>query len=228
MAITETLGAIPLFAGLRQPELEVLAQRVRQRRYREGEAIFHRDDPGAALYVILNGRVKIHNEGPDGSDVLITVISAGEFFGELSLLDGSERSADATTLEPTEMLMLTRAELEQAIERHPRIALNMLASLATRVRQSTSSIETLSSLDVQGRVARKLLDLSEKHGEPVPTGLRINVRLTQSELAGLVGASRESVNKVIGYYRRRGYLDYDTDKQRLILIKPEELRKRCE
>jgi CRP-like cAMP-binding protein len=228
MAITETLGAIPLFAGLRQPELEVLAQRVRQRRYREGEAIFHRDDPGAALYVILNGRVKIHNEGPDGSDVLITVISAGEFFGELSLLDGSERSADATTLEPTEMLMLTRAELEQAIERHPRIALNMLASLATRVRQSTSSIETLSSLDVQGRVARKLLDLAEKHGEPVPTGLRINVRLTQSELAGLVGASRESVNKVIGYYRRRGYLDYDTDKQRLILIKPEELRKRCE
>ncbi len=228
MAITETLGAIPLFAGLRPPELEVLAQRVRQRRYREGEAIFHRDDPGAALYVILNGRVKIHNEGPDGSDVLITVFSAGEFFGELSLLDGSERSADATTLEPTEMLILTRGELEQAIDRHPRIALNMLASLATRVRQSTSSIETLSSLDVHGRVARKLLDLAERHGEKVAAGLRINVKLTQSELAGLVGASRESVNKVIGYYRRRGCLEYDTDKQRLILMKPEELRKRCE
>src|SRR5688572_11366636 len=103
MAITDTLGAIPLFAGLRPPELETLAQRVRQRRYREGEAIFHRDDPGAALYVILSGRVKIHNESPDGTDVIITVMSVGDFFGELSLLDGSERSADATTVEPTDM-----------------------------------------------------------------------------------------------------------------------------
>jgi CRP/FNR family cyclic AMP-dependent transcriptional regulator len=228
MAITDTLGAIPLFAGLRPPELELLAQRMRQRRYREGEAIFHRDDPGAALYVILSGRVKIHNESPDGTDVIITVLSVGDFFGELSLLDGSERSADATTLEPTEMLMLTRSELEEAIERNPRIAINMLSSLATRVRQSTNSIETLSSLDVHGRVARKLLDLAEKHGEKLAAGTRINVKLTQSELAALVGASRESVNKVIGYYRRRGYLDYDTDKQRLILLKPEELRKRCE
>ncbi len=228
MAITDTLGAIPLFAGLRAPELEALAQKVRQRRFREGEAIFHRDDPGAALYLILNGRVKIHNEGADGTDIIITVMKAGDFFGELSLLDGSERSADATTMEPTEMLMLTRSDLEEAIERHPRIAMNMLASLATRVRSSTNSIETLSALDVRGRVARVLLDLAEKHGEPVSNGTRINVKLTQGELAALVGASRESVNKVIGQYRRRACLEYDDDKHRLILLKPAELRKHCE
>jgi len=99
MAITDTLAAISLFAGLREPELEALAQRMRQRRYREGEAIFHRDDPGTAMYVILKGRVKIHNEGTDGTDIIITVIKDGEFFGELSCLDGSERSADATTME---------------------------------------------------------------------------------------------------------------------------------
>src|SRR5438876_4198437 len=137
MAITDTLGAIPLFAGLRPPELEALAQRVRQRRYKENEAIFHRDDPGAALYVILSGRVKIHNEGADGTDIIITVFKSGDFFGEISLLDGSERSADATTMEPTELLMLTRGDLEEVIERHPRIAINMLASLATRLRNST-------------------------------------------------------------------------------------------
>jgi CRP/FNR family cyclic AMP-dependent transcriptional regulator len=228
MAITDSLAAIPLFAGLRPPELEVLAQRVRHRRYREDEAIFHRDEPGSALYVILNGRVKIHNEGVDGSDVIITVFSGGDFFGDLSLLDGSERSADATTLEPTEMLMLTRGDLEAAIERNPRIAINMLASLAARLRQSTNSIVTLSSLDVRGRVARRLLDLAERDGQPVPEGTRINTRLTQSEMEALVGASRESVNKVIGYYRRRGYIEYDEDKQYLIVRKPEELRKRCE
>jgi CRP/FNR family transcriptional regulator/CRP/FNR family cyclic AMP-dependent transcriptional regulator len=131
-------------------------------------------------------------------------------------------------MEPTEMLMLTRGDLEEAIERHPRIAMNMLASLATRVRRSTSSIETLSALDVRGRVARVLLDLAEKHGEPVSNGTRINVKLTQGELAALVGASRESVNKVIGQYRRRDCLEYDDDKQRLILLKPAELRKHCE
>ena len=228
MAITDTLGAIPLFAGLRLPELEALAQRVRQRRYRESEAIFHRDDPGAALYVILNGRIKIHNEGADGTDIIITVLKAGDFFGELSLLDGSERSADATTMETTEMLMLTRGDLEAAIERNPRIAMNMLASLATRIRSSNVSIETLSALDVKGRVARVLLDLADKHGEKVGPGTRINAKLTQSELAALVGASRESVNKEIGKFRRRGIVDYDDDKQRLILLKPAELRKHCE
>src|SRR5205823_3824155 len=136
--------------------------------------IFHRDDPGAALYVILSGRVKIHNEGVDGTDIIITVFKAGEFFGELPLLDGSERSADATTMEPNEMLMLTRGDLEDTIERNPRIALNMMASLATRIRTSNVSIEALSALDVKGRVARMLLDLSEKHGEKVEGGTRIN------------------------------------------------------
>ena len=228
MAITDILGAIPLFAGLRQPELEALAQRLRQRRYKENEAIFHRDDPGAAMYLIVSGRVKIHNEGADGTDIIITVFKGGEFFGELSLLDGSERSADATTMEPTEMLMLTRGDLEATIERNPRIAMNMLASLATRIRTSNVSIESLSALDVKGRVARVLLDLSERHGEKVDGGTRINAKLTQSELAALVGASRESVNKQIGKFRRLGILAYDADKQRLILRKSAELRKHCE
>src|SRR5207302_2990323 len=159
-----------------------------------------------------------------GTDIIITVFKSGDFFGELSLLDGSERSADATTMEPTEMLMLTRGDLENTIERHPRIALNMMASLATRIRTSNVSIEALSALDVKGRVARMLLELSEKHGEKVAGGTRINARLTQSELAAIVGASRESVNKEIGKFRRRGILDYDEDKQRLSLRKPAELR----
>jgi CRP/FNR family cyclic AMP-dependent transcriptional regulator len=228
MAITDNLGAVYLFTGLRPQELEALAQKVRVRRFRKGEAIFHQGDPGAALCVIITGRVKIHSEGSDGSDVIIRVFKPGEFFGELSLLDGSDRSADATTMEPTEMLMLTRGDLEDLIERYPRIAQNMLASLATRLRTSTRAIASHSVLDVRGKVARWLLDLAEEHGVPVPQGTLINVELTQGELAGLVGASRESVNKVIGQYRRRGFIEYDDEKQHLILLKPAELRKHCE
>src|SRR5436309_14376790 len=183
MAIMDTLANVPLFTGLRPPELEALAQKVRQRRFREGEAIFHRDDPGAALYVILNGRVKIHNEGADGTDVIITVFKSGDFFGEISLLDGSERSADASTVEPTELLMLTRSDLADVIDRHPRMAMNMLASLATRLRNSTSSIETLSTLDVAGRVAGLLPHPAVQHGQAGPRGTRINVPPTRGPLA---------------------------------------------
>jgi CRP/FNR family transcriptional regulator, cyclic AMP receptor protein len=131
-------------------------------------------------------------------------------------------------MEQTELLMLTRGDLEEVIERHPRIALNMLACLATRLRGNTNIIESLSALDVKGRVARTLLDLAEKHGELVEGGTRINARLTQGELAALVGASRESVNKEIGKFRRRGFIQYEDDKQRLILLRPAELRKLCE
>src|SRR5438552_3499354 len=111
MAVSNTLGEIFLFSGLSAPELELLAQRVRQRRYRENEVIFHRDDPGVALYILLRGKVKIHNETVEGADVLHAVLSEGEFFGELSLLDGAERSADVTTIASTEVLVLTREDL---------------------------------------------------------------------------------------------------------------------
>src|SRR5205823_7827631 len=108
MAVIQSLAEVPLFTGLSQQELGVISERVRQRRYKEGDTIFHRDDPGVALYVILSGKVKIHNENPDGTDLMIAVLTASDFFGELAVIDGDERSADATTIEPTELLMLTR------------------------------------------------------------------------------------------------------------------------
>src|SRR5688500_3740020 len=98
MTVTDLVAAIPLFEGLSKPELEIVAQRVRQRRYKQGDTIFHRDDPGVALYVICDGKVKIHDEMPDGADCIIAILDEGEFFGELAIIDGEERSADATTL----------------------------------------------------------------------------------------------------------------------------------
>ena len=111
MAVRDSLAEVPLFAELQGTDIDLIAQRVRQRRYRGGEAIFHRDDPGHALYIILSGRVKVHNETPDGSDVILAVLAEGEFFGDLSILDGEPRSADVSTLEPTEALVLTRDDL---------------------------------------------------------------------------------------------------------------------
>lgn len=227
MALIPPLAEIPLLTGLNETELSVIAERVRQRRYREGDTIFHRDDPGVALYIILSGRIKIHNETPDGSDMIIAVLQPGDFFGELAVIDGDERSADATTLEPSELLMLTREDMHDIIQRNPKIGLNLLITLAGRIRRTTESLQAVSTLDVNGRVAKQLLVLSEQCGIVTPNGVRIGLRLTQSDIAALVGASRESVNKVLGYFRRRGWVEAD-ERYHITILNRAELEKRCE
>lgn len=221
------LAEIPLFAGLSESELAVVAERVRQRRYREGDTIFHRDDPGVALYIILSGRIKIHNETGEGADMIIAVLQPGDFFGELAVLDGDERSADATTVEPSELLMLTREDMHDIIQRHPKIGINLLMTVAGRLRRTTSALQAVSTLDVNGRVAKQLLVLSEQCGIVTTRGVEIAMRLTQSDIAALVGASRESVNKVLGFFRRRGWVDFD-ERHRLIILNRDELERRCE
>jgi CRP/FNR family transcriptional regulator/CRP/FNR family cyclic AMP-dependent transcriptional regulator len=213
MGIREVLADIPLFEDLTEPDLNIVAQRVRQRRYKEGDTIFHRRDPGVALYVIVSGKVKIHNEMNDGSDCIIAILDEGEFFGELAVIDGEERSADATTLASTELLMLTRDDLHDILQRYPRISLRILATLAGRLRRTTEDYLAYSTLDINGRLALQLLRLSEQHGIMTPVGMRIDLRLTQTDLGALVGASRESVNKVMGYFRRQGYVALDEKNQ---------------
>jgi CRP-like cAMP-binding protein len=213
MAIKELLSDVPLFEELSDAELSILAQRVRQRRYKEDDTIFHKHDPGIALYVIVSGKVKIHNEAPDGSDCIIAILDAGEFIGELAVIDGQERSADATTLAPTELLMLTRDDLHDILQRYPRIGLCLLATLAGRLRRTTEDYLASATLDINGRLAMQLLRLADQHGVVTATGVRIDLKLTQTDLGSLVGASRESVNKVMGYFRRQTWISVDEKSQ---------------
>lgn len=227
MAISDLLADVPLFEGLTEQDLGIVAQRVRQRRYKDGDTIFHRNDPGVALYVIVKGKVKIHNETPDGSDCIIAILNEGEFFGELAVIDGEERSADATTLESTDLLMLTKDDLHDIIQRYPGISLHLLGTLAGRLRRTTESYLAYSALDVNGRLALQLLRLSEQHGVVTPEGIRINLRLTQTDLGALVGASRESINKVMGYFRRQGYISVD-DRNQITVQNNKALSRMCE
>jgi len=227
MAIHELLSQVPLFEDLPEADLSIVSQRVRQRRYKDGDTIFHRNDPGVALYVIVHGKVKIHNETTDGSDCIITILSEGDFFGELAVIDGEERSADATTMEPTELLMLTRDDLHDILSRYSRISLRLLTTLAGRLRRTTEAYLAYSALDVNGRLAMQLLRLSEQHGVMTPSGVRIDLRLTQTDLGALVGASRESVNKVMGFFRRQGYVAVD-DKNQITIRNEKALSRMCE
>jgi CRP/FNR family cyclic AMP-dependent transcriptional regulator len=221
---TSYLKQVTIFAGLSDEDLSELTAVARRRTFRAGEVIFHREDPGQVLYVIKEGKVKICLISPDGQEISLVVFGKGEYFGEQALLDGLPRSADAIALERVECYTLQRSDFHKAIMKNPKIAIKVMEVLSKRLRNTDQQVEDLIFLDVYGRVAKKLVELAEMHGVPVADGTRIDVRLTQQELASMVGASRESVNKVIGYFVDKQFIS--TDKQRITIHRVSDLKRR--
>jgi CRP/FNR family cyclic AMP-dependent transcriptional regulator len=211
------LKQVSIFKGLNDEEVLDLISVAKKRTFRSGDVIFHREDSGQMLYIIKEGKVKICLISPDGQEISLVVFGKGEYFGEFALLDGLPRSADAIALEKVECYTLQRADFQNAIMKKPRIAIQVMEVLCERLRKTDQQVEDLIVLDVYGRVAKKLLELAETHGVQKENGILINVRLTQQDLAAMVGASRESVNKVLGYF---------TDKHKFTLHRIAELKGR--
>lgn len=223
------LGQVPLFSSLSPDALALLAGRMRRRRLSGGAPIVYRGDPTGALYVILSGRVKVHTATLNGDEVILGVKGAGDFFGEMSLLDGQPRSADVTTLEPTELALLDGAALRETIEAQPSVAWALLGSLSRRVREQNAQIEMLMTRDVAGRVAGKMLDLADTQGRPLPDGrTRIEVSLTQSDIAALVGATRERVSRALTGFRAQGAISWEKSSGHWLVCDRAALSKRAE
>ncbi len=221
---TSYLKQVSLFANLADEDIHELMTAAKRRAFRSGEVIFHRDDPGQVLYMIKEGKVKICIISPDGQEISLAVFGKGECFGEFALLDGLPRSADAIAMEKVECYTLQRSDFHNAIMKNPKIAIQVLEALTTRLRNTDNMVEDLIFLDVYGRVAKKLLELADAHGVKTDDGVRIDVRLTQQELASMVGASRESVNKVMGYFSEKDFIS--TDKHRITLHRIADLKRR--
>ena len=215
---------VSFFADLPEEEINALSSATKRRTFRAGEVIFHRDDPGQVLYMMKEGKVKICIISPDGQEVSLTVFGKGEVFGEFALLDGLPRSADAVALEKVECYTLQRSDFQNAILKNPKIAILVLEALSKRLRNTNNMVEDLIFLDVYGRVAKKLLELADAHGVKTEEGVVIDVRLTQQELASMVGASRESVNKVLGYFTDKNFIS--TDKHRITIHNTNDLKRR--
>ena len=219
------LKQVPLFADLADEEVRELMNVARRRVYRAGEVIFHREDPGQVLYLIKEGKVKICLISPDGQEMTLTVLGKGEYFGEFALLDGLPRSTDAIASERVECYTLQRSDFHNSIMKNPKIAIQAMEVLSKRLRNTNQMVEDLIFLDVYGRVAKKLLELADAHGAKAEDGgIRIEMRLTQQELASMVGASRESVNKVMGYFTEKNFIS--TDKHRITLHRIADLKRR--
>ncbi len=194
-----------LFEGVALSDLETLVPDLHRRSFGAGTHIFREGDPGLHLHLILKGEVKITRSGPRGAEVVFAVLLPGDLFGELALFeDGALRTADAVAVEPTECLTLERRALIAFLDSHPERMWHLIRSLSAYIRRKDESFAEVAFLDIQGRVARKLLELARTQGEAVRGGTRIRVRVSQRTLAGMVAARRENVNRALSRFAALG------------------------
>lgn len=208
-AATQALQLVPFFNNLNEEEADNLAKRLVLRHFSAGQIIFHHGDPGGLLYIISKGKVKITTSTPDGQEAMLAIFGAGDFFGELALLDDSPRSATVEALEPTETLTLHREEFIRYISDNPDFALHVLHTLAQHIRRLNNQISDVFFLDLPARLARQLLQLAEQHGRKTKEGLQIELSLTQTDLAEMTGSTRVSINKALGRFRRSKWVKVD-------------------
>jgi CRP/FNR family transcriptional regulator, cyclic AMP receptor protein len=207
----EALERVQLFAGLDAASLERLATGLRTRRFRRNEVLFHQGDPGDALFIVTAGAVKILLPSEEGDEAILATVRPGAFFGELALLDGAPRSATAVALEPTETLVLPRDRFRQLIDTEPATRDALLAALAGELRRLTDHVEELHFLDMTGRMAARLLRLAEGAGAAPDGNVRLDGPYTQGDLASMIGATRQSVNKLLGQFVDDGLIRVDPD-----------------
>ena len=215
MTGSEFLAKVPVFGALDEEARAELARYLKPARHKKEAVIVSREEPGTALFLLVAGKVKVVLYGPSGREVILSMLKDGDFFGEMSLLDGQPRSASVVAIADSEVLILDRGDFVRFVENRPSVGLSMLAEMSRRLREADAKIGSLALLDVYGRVARALLDLAKKEGEETEQGVVVKDRPTHQQLAGMVGTSRETVSRVMSELQKQGYLR--THGKRLIL-----------
>ncbi|MDQ1711583.1 MAG: family transcriptional regulator, cyclic receptor protein [Frankiaceae bacterium] len=222
----DLLRAAPLFAGLDDAAWTALRPRLTERRLDRGEHLFAEGDPGDALHVVAEGKVKICRTAHDGRENVIAVLGPGDLLGELSIFDAQPRAASAVAVTDCAFATLSGHDFAGWLADCPAVALDLLRALATRLRQTNEAMADLVFTDVPGRIAKTLLSLAVKFGEPDGTGgVRVAHDLTQEELAQLVGASRETVNKALAEFATRGWIRLDG--RAVVLLDADRLERRA-
>jgi len=222
----ELLRRTPLFGGLAAPDLEPLLPDLRWRRFAKGSYIFREGDPGDHLHLVASGDVKISRTTRAGSELVLAMLGAGDVFGELAVLaENALRSADAEALTETECVVIHKSALVAFLHARPAIMWRVITLLSEYIRRKDEASADLAFHDIPGRVARKLLELGSYRGEAVGPGTRIELPLSQQTLAGLVGASRENVNRTLRAFASLGFIELG--RGRITLLRPDELIRRA-
>jgi CRP-like cAMP-binding protein len=205
----EVIRKAPLFTALDDAASASLLANMVSVKISKGSVLFAEGDGGDQLYVIAEGKLKLGTSSGDGRENLLSILGPGEMFGELSLFDPGPRTSTATAVTDVKLLSLGQEKLLPWLAENPKVALQLLARLAQRLRRTNEAVGDLVFSDVPGRVAKALIDLGERFGKKTEEGLFVHHDLTQEELAQLVGASRETVNKALADFAGRNWLKLD-------------------
>jgi CRP/FNR family transcriptional regulator/CRP/FNR family cyclic AMP-dependent transcriptional regulator len=224
----EALRRCALFTLVDADTLRECAATLRVRRFRRGETIFHQGDPGDSLYIIESGSVKIVLPSPEGEEAaIIATLSRGDFFGELALLDGAPHSATAVALEIAEMLVLRRERFEALIDSNRALRMALLAGLSAELRRLTGHVEELHFLDLPGRLARRLVTLANDVVPNATGEIRLAWPYTQSDLASMIGGTRQTVNRLLADLVDQGLIRFD-DRESVVIPSVERLARAAE
>ena len=205
----EVVRRAPLFTALDEAAAVSLRASMDSVKIAKGSILFREGDDGEHLYVIVDGKLKLGTSSGDGRENLLSILGPGEMFGELSLFDPGPRTSTATAVTDAKLLSLSHEKVIPWLKQNPEVSLQLLTRLSQRLRRTNEAVGDLVFSDVPGRVAKALIDLGDRFGKTTPEGLLVNHDLTQEELAQLVGASRETVNKALADFAGRGWLKLD-------------------
>ncbi len=205
----EVVRRAPLFTALDEAAAVSLRASMDSVKIAKGSILFKEGDEGEHLYVIIDGKLKLGTSSGDGRENLLSILGPGEMFGELSLFDPGPRTSTATAVTDAKLLSLSHEKVIPWLKQNPEVSLQLLTRLSQRLRRTNEAVGDLVFSDVPGRVAKALIDLGDRFGKSTPEGLLVNHDLTQEELAQLVGASRETVNKALADFAGRGWLKLD-------------------
>jgi CRP/FNR family cyclic AMP-dependent transcriptional regulator len=221
------LEQAPLFGVLHPTDLAVLADKFHPITYRKGEVIFREGEPAERLFLIDTGRIKLTIASPAGQELLVAVVGRGNIFGELAIIDRGPRAMNARAMEESRVYALASDVFWTMLENRHALARRLLELMARRLRRADQNSQDLVFFDAPTRLARRLLDLAEEHGDPTGDGqaLRITVKVTQDEIAQMIGVTRESANRLINSFAGRGWIDWNDGYP--ILLHPEDLIRRA-
>ncbi len=205
--IAKLLEQTPLLAGVPPEELAALAGRTLERTFRAGEVVFHEGDPGDTLFVVAEGAVKVFVTSERADEMVLAVLSRPQAFGELAVVDGGPRSASVQAVEPTVLLALVRSALLDVLHSRPGLAEVLLRSLGSLVRRMIEQAGDLVFLDLHGRLAKLIVGMAERQGMAEGEELALELPVTQRDLAGMVGGSRQTVNAILHSFQDRGFLE---------------------
>jgi CRP/FNR family cyclic AMP-dependent transcriptional regulator len=223
--VNDDVRRAPLFAALEDEAAAELQESMADVALLRGQVLFTEGEPGDRLYIVTAGKIKLGRTSADGRENLLAVLGPGEMFGELSLFDPGPRTATATAVTDSRVLGLSHDDLQPWLRSRPEVAVPLLKALAKRLRRTNENLADLVFSDVPGRVAKALLDLARRFGVQGDDGLHVTHDLTQEELAQLVGASRETVNKALAEFQQRGWIRHEA--RAVVLLDVERLSRRA-